>query len=120
MSINASLLALYSFFPLPQIPINKYFGITATSRKKKSRNKFYIDEIYLFVTKKIVFNLVGRPAAWIDRNIVDGMMNTFGAAAQVFSFSISGIQSGRVQNYAAYFLTGIIGLALLFIYVWIH
>ncbi|MBK9543245.1 MAG: NADH-quinone oxidoreductase subunit L [Bacteroidetes bacterium] len=84
------------------------------------KNKFYIDEIYLFVTKKIVFNLVGRPAAWIDRNIVDGMMNTFGAAAQVFSFSISGIQSGRVQNYAAYFLTGIIGLALLFIYVWIH
>ena len=84
------------------------------------KNKFYIDEIYLFITKKIIFNLIGRPAAWIDRNIVDGVMNTLGAAAQVFSFSISGIQSGKVQNYAAYFLTGVIGLALLFIYVWIH
>lgn len=84
------------------------------------RSKFYIDEIYLFITKKIIFNLIGRPAAWFDRNIVDGLMNTFGAAAQVFSFSISGIQSGRVQNYAAYFLSGVIGLALLFIYIWIH
>ncbi|HRH66033.1 MAG TPA: NADH-quinone oxidoreductase subunit L, partial [Bacteroidia bacterium] len=87
---------------------------------KATKNKFYIDEIYVFVTKKIVFNLIGRPAAWIDRNMVDGFMNMLGAAAQVFSFSISGVQSGKVQNYAAYFLTGVIGLALLFIYIWIH
>jgi NADH-quinone oxidoreductase subunit L len=39
---------------------------------KTAYRKFYIDEIYLFITKKIIFNLVGRPAAWIDRNIVDG------------------------------------------------
>ena len=39
--------------------------------------KFYIDEIYLFFTKKVLFNLIGKPAAWIDRNIVDGMMNGF-------------------------------------------
>jgi len=32
---------------------------------KTALNKFYIDEIYTFVTKKILFNLVGRPAAWI-------------------------------------------------------
>ena len=34
ISIKASFMALYSFFPLPHIPISKYFGITATSRKK--------------------------------------------------------------------------------------
>ena len=33
--------------------------------------KFYFDEIYLFITKKIIFNLIGRPAAWIDKNIFD-------------------------------------------------
>jgi NADH-quinone oxidoreductase subunit L len=40
-------------------------------------HKFYIDEVYSFVTKKIIFNLIGRPAAWIDRNIVDGLMNSW-------------------------------------------
>jgi NADH-quinone oxidoreductase subunit L len=31
---------------------------------KAAYRKFYIDEIYLFITKKIIFNLMGRPAAW--------------------------------------------------------
>ncbi|OQA04292.1 MAG: hypothetical protein BWY67_02301 [Bacteroidetes bacterium ADurb.Bin397] len=39
INISASLFALYSFLPLPQIPISKYFGITATSRKKNIQNK---------------------------------------------------------------------------------
>ena len=39
ISIKASLLALYSFLPLPQIPMSKYLGITAISRKKKRTNK---------------------------------------------------------------------------------
>jgi NADH-quinone oxidoreductase subunit L len=42
---------------------------------RAAHHKFYFDEIYLFVTKKIVFNLVGKPAAWVDRNVVDGTMN---------------------------------------------
>ncbi|MDR1760926.1 MAG: NADH-quinone oxidoreductase subunit L, partial [Bacteroidales bacterium] len=29
-------------------------------------HKFYIDEIYLFVTKKILFNIVSRSIAWFD------------------------------------------------------
>ena len=37
--------------------------------------KFYVDELYLFITQKVIFNLISAPAAWIDRNIVDGMMN---------------------------------------------
>src|SRR6185437_8817651 len=36
ISIKASFIAEYSFRPLPQIPINKNFGITEISRKKKS------------------------------------------------------------------------------------
>src|ERR1035437_268775 len=66
-------------------------------------NKFYIDELYLFITKKVVFNLVGRPAAWIDRNIVDGFINLLATITETISFLIKGIQSGKIQNYAAYF-----------------
>jgi NADH-quinone oxidoreductase subunit L len=80
--------------------------------------KFYIDELYLFVTKKIIFNGVGLPAAWIDKHIVDGTMNAIAAAIAKIAGFIKGIQSGKVQNYALYFFSGIIGLILLFIFLW--
>ncbi len=79
--------------------------------------KFYVDEIYLFVTKKIVFIGIGRPAAWIDKYIVDGFMNFLATTTANISTLIKGLQSGKVQNYALYFFGGIIGLAALFIYL---
>ena len=80
--------------------------------------KFYIDEVYLFITKKVVFNLIGKPAAWIDKNIVDGFMNLMASITARISGLIKGLQSGRVQSYAFYFFAGIIGMAALFIYLW--
>jgi len=81
-------------------------------------NKFYIDEIYLFITKKVLFNLIGRPAAWFDKNIVDGLMNLIGNVTEKISEGIKKVQSGKVQQYAIYFLGGVIVLAVLFIYIW--
>ena len=81
-------------------------------------NKFYIDELYLFITKKVLFNLVGRPAAWIDRNIVDGAVNLVGNETVAFSKLIKKLQSGKVQQYAIVFLGGVLVLAVLFIYIW--
>jgi NADH-quinone oxidoreductase subunit L len=80
--------------------------------------KFYIDEIYLVVTKKVLFNLVGRPAAWFDRNVVDGVVNATGNATTTVSARIKKIQSGKVQAYAIYTLVGVIALAVLCIYLW--
>jgi NADH-quinone oxidoreductase subunit L len=85
---------------------------------KAAYRKFYIDEVYLFITKKIIFNLIGRPAAWIDKNIVDGFMNLLATTTAKISTAIKGLQSGKVQNYALYFFGGIIGLAVLIIYLW--
>jgi NADH-quinone oxidoreductase subunit L len=81
-------------------------------------HKFYIDEVYSFITKKIIFNLIGRPAAWIDRNIVDGLMNGLATVTARISAGIKGFQSGKVQDYALYFFAGIAGLAVLFIYIY--
>jgi NADH-quinone oxidoreductase subunit L len=80
--------------------------------------KFYIDELYLFITRKIIFRGIGRPAAWIDKHIVDGTMNAIAAVIARIAVFIKGIQSGKVQNYALYFFGGIIGLVILFIYWW--
>jgi NADH-quinone oxidoreductase subunit L len=85
---------------------------------KAAYHKFYVDELYLFITKKILFNLIGKPAAWFDKNIVDGLMNETGNTTQAISEKIKGFQSGKVQQYAIYFLAGVIGLAVLFIYLW--
>lgn len=90
------------------------FGSIYTAAYKK----FYIDEVYLFITKKVLFNLVGRPAAWIDRNIVDGLMNGLANATATVSALIKGMQSGKVQVYAIYFFGGIVSLAVVFLYLW--
>ncbi|OQP61273.1 NADH dehydrogenase [Niastella vici] len=82
------------------------------------RRKFYFDELYLFITKKIIFNGIAKPAAWIDKYVVDGLMNGLGIATTRVSESIKALQSGRVQAYAIYFFGGVIALAVVFIYWW--
>ncbi|MFN8287440.1 MAG: NADH-quinone oxidoreductase subunit L [Chitinophagales bacterium] len=80
-------------------------------------HKFYIDEVYLFVTKKVLFKLIGKPAAWVDKNVVDGLVNAGSMAAEDGSEELRVWQSGSLQDYGIWFLVGVIGLVLLFIYV---
>ena len=81
-------------------------------------NKFYFDEIYLFVTKNIIFNRIAAPIAWFDKKFVDGTMEGIGNKTVVISNKIKGIQSGKVQDYAFGFIAGVVVLALVFIYLW--
>ncbi|WP_228850303.1 NADH-quinone oxidoreductase subunit L [Aegicerativicinus sediminis] len=85
---------------------------------KWTYNKFYIDEVYLFVTKKIIFNGISKPFAWFDRHVVDGTMNLIGNSTVLTSMKIKGLQSGKVQDYAFAFVMGAVVIALVFIYVW--
>ncbi len=80
--------------------------------------KFYIDEVYLFITKKIIFNYVSQPIAWFDRHIVDGSMNGISYVTNGVSTKIKGFQSGQLQQYAWVFITGAVALTLAFIYLW--
>jgi len=79
--------------------------------------KFYIDEIYLFITRRILFAGIGRPAAWIDRNIVDGTMNAIATLTARMAAAIRFIQSGKVQDYVLFFFAGVCGLTLM---VWYY
>jgi NADH-quinone oxidoreductase subunit L len=81
-------------------------------------NKFYFDELYLFITKKIIFRYIAAPIAWFDRHIVDGTMNTIATVTQITSFRIRGFQSGQLQKYAFAFVTGAVFLVILLIYLW--
>ncbi len=85
---------------------------------RSAYRKFYIDEVYLFITKKLIFNLIGRPAAWVDRNIIDGLMNLLATITGKISALIKQLQSGKLQDYAAYYFAGVIGLVLAAVYWW--
>tara|TARA_R110002096_G_scaffold164503_3_gene332538 strand:- start:253 stop:2172 length:1920 start_codon:yes stop_codon:yes gene_type:complete len=85
---------------------------------KWTYDKFYFDEIYLFVTKKILFKRISAPAAWFDRHVVDGTMNLIGNSTVSASKKIKGLQSGKVQDYAFAFISGVVIIAVVFIYLW--
>ncbi len=80
-------------------------------------NKFYFDEIYLFITKKIIFNLISQPIAWFDRHIVDGTMNAIASVTNYVSDKIKGLQSGQVQQYAYVYISGVILFVVIFVYL---
>ena len=79
-------------------------------------HKFYIDEVYAFVTKKIIFNLIGKPSAWIDKHIFDGLMNGIAKSTTTISSTIKGIQSGKIQQYLLYFFGGVLSISLILFY----
>ncbi|HBG42525.1 MAG TPA: NADH-quinone oxidoreductase subunit L [Porphyromonadaceae bacterium] len=80
-------------------------------------HRFYIDEIYLFITKKIIFNCVSRPLAWFDRHIVDGFINGLASATDWVSIRIRGFQSGEIQWYAYVFLFGTLLITALLLFI---
>ena len=73
--------------------------------------KFYMDEIWMFVTKSIIFRCISLPIARFDRKAIDAAMDGAGAAAQKASQAIRPLQSGRVQWYAWVFAAGTLILA---------
>ncbi|MCZ6595378.1 MAG: NADH-quinone oxidoreductase subunit L [Bacteroidetes bacterium] len=85
---------------------------------KWTYEKFYLDEIYLFITKKILFKRIAAPIARFDKKYVDGTMVGIGNKTVLTSEKIKGIQSGKVQDYAFAFIAGVVILALVFIYLW--
>ena len=67
---------------------------------------FYLDDVYEFVTHRIIFGHVSKPIAWFDRHIVDGFFDFLAWGTHALSFRIRGFQSGSVQKYAFVFLFG--------------
>ena len=74
--------------------------------------RFYMDEVYQFVTHKIIFNLVSKPIAWFDRRVIDGTFNFMAWGTNEAGESIRGWQSGDVRQYVVWFLTGTVALTL--------
>lgn len=81
--------------------------------QKAALNRFYIDNIWLFVTKKVVFNCISRPIAWFDRKVIDGFFNLCGRVTAYAAGKIKVIQNSNIQQYCIWFLAGTVILTLI-------
>ena len=75
--------------------------------------RFYQDEIWQFVTHKVIFRCVSTPIAWFDRHVIDGTFNFMAWGANEAGESIRPWQSGDVRQYVVWFLTGAVALTLI-------
>lgn len=75
---------------------------------KAAYHRFYMDEVWMFITKKIIFKGISAPIAWFDRHIVDGSLDLLARTAQKAGALIRPMQSGNVQTYSIWFLAGVL------------
>jgi NADH-quinone oxidoreductase subunit L len=94
-------------------PVADYLAKKFPRLHEAAYRRFYMDEIWMFVTHKIIFRCVSTPIAWFDRHVVDGAMNFMAWSTNAAGDSIRSWQSGDVRQYAVWFLTGTVALTLL-------
>ena len=73
-------------------------------------HRFYWDELYQFITHRIIFGIICKGLAWFDSNIIDGTMNAFAAVTNKASETIKPFQSGQIQMYVLWYLLGAVAL----------
>lgn len=108
-------IAAFKFFKEHEKPAVNEASMTAFARA--AYHRFYIDEVYMFITKRIIFNGVSKGIAWFDRHVVDGFMNFLAWGANRVSYDIRGLQSGQVQQYAYVFVLGALLLVIIAILI---
>lgn len=94
-------------------PVADRLAATFSGLHRAAYHRFYIDEIYRFVTHRIIFGCISIPIAWFDRHVVDGFMNLMARGANGAAWMIRYMQSGSVQRYCIWFLGGALGLTML-------
>lgn len=94
------------------VEINQKFNNFITA----AYHRFYIDEVWTFVTKKIIFNGISRPIAWFDKKIIDGGMDMLATITHKSGDYVRPMQSGNIQSYSVWFLIGVLFLSFILIY----
>lgn len=79
--------------------------------------RFYMDEVYQYITHRIIFGHISKPIAWFDRHVIDGFFNFLAWGTNALGFQIRGLQSGAVQKYAYVFFIGILILIAMFLII---
>jgi NADH-quinone oxidoreductase subunit L len=119
IAVTSTIIALISIavatyiYKGEQQPIADRLYKTFPKLHRAAYKRFYQDEIWQYVTHRIIFRCVSTPIAWFDRHIVDGTFNFMAWGANEAGESLRPWQSGDVRQYAVWFLTGAVALTLL-------
>ena len=119
VAISSTILALCGIglatymYKNEETPVADMLAAKFPKLHRAAYKRFYMDEVWQYFTHKIVFRLFSYPIAWFDRHIVDGTFNFMAWGANEAGESIRPWQSGDVRQYAVWFLTGTVALALI-------
>ena len=113
----STVLALGSIFLAYWIYGKKAVSHEALAQKfaplyKISFNKYYIDEIYLWLIHNVLDGL-GRALWWFDITVVDGIINGIGNTAKILGSILRRVQTGKLQHYALVLFAGVVILVLI-------
>ena len=114
IAIISICLATYIFKGEEQPIADKMYSL-APNLHRWAYKRFYMDEVYQFVTHKILFRYVSVPVQWIDEHIINGFIDFTAWGANAGGESIRTTQDGDVRSYAVWFITGVIAITLLLI-----
>ncbi|HIZ04509.1 MAG TPA: NADH-quinone oxidoreductase subunit L [Candidatus Phocaeicola gallistercoris] len=94
-------------------PVAEMLAKRFATLHRAAYKRFYMDEIWLFVTKKIIFRCISTPLAWFDRHVIDQFMNFMAWSTNAAGESAQPLQNGKIQSYTMWFLGGIIVLTVM-------
>ncbi|MCF7668769.1 MAG: NADH-quinone oxidoreductase subunit L [Verrucomicrobia bacterium] len=97
-------LAFLFYFKPNQWPAR--FAFAFSGIYKLVFRKFYIDELYIFITHKIIFRSISRPLNWFDRHIIDGFMDLTAQSARRLGAWLRKTATGGAQVYLLWSIAG--------------
>ncbi len=106
LAVAIAAIALATVMYKKENPMPEKFKNALPNLWRWCHHRFYWDELYMFITHKIIFGCISKPIAWFDRKMVDGTMDAFAAITHKASYAIRGLQSGNVQMYVWFYLIG--------------
>ena len=98
-------------------PVADRLAATFSGLHRAAYRRFYIDEVYQFITHRVIFACISTPIAWFDRHVVDGFMNLLAWGANGAAWLIRDMQSGSVQRYCIWFLGGALGFTIILLLI---
>ena len=97
----------------PQQPVADALARRFKTLHTAAYHRFYLDEVWMFITKRIIFRCISTPIAWFDRHVIDQFFNFISWSTNASSEELRGMQNGNIQRYAIWFLSGALVLILM-------
>jgi NADH-quinone oxidoreductase subunit L len=101
--------AMYQTGRLPSSAIASTFPLSVVDFL--ARRRFFVDALYAALYRGVILGF-SRLVGWIDRYLVDGLLNFFSAWTLRSGDALRGIQSGRAQDYLYGVAFGLLALVV--------